>query len=112
MRRALLVHHGLNFQRSVPVFLSVEPIIFNNVAYAGDICVVSVDVGSETQTWDYSDDAWWILVTGGSRVGDDPVVNINVSANTTGSPRTGHVTFTSPDCDDVIVTINQLANPV
>ncbi|TSA57518.1 hypothetical protein D4R42_01370 [bacterium] len=112
MRRALLVHHGLNFERTIPVYLSVNPTLFNNVDYNGDTCVVSVDVGCETQEWSYNEDDAWLLVTGASSPGDNASVSIHVAVNDTGSLRQGTVTFSSPDCDDVIVTINQLANPV
>ena len=66
---------------------------------------------SEAQEWDATSDDWWILVLSEDSTGDD-TVTLRVGANSTGSPRQGTVTFSSDDCDDVVVTVNQLANPV
>jgi len=112
MKRNLIVHHGLNFERTIPVYLSVNPTIINNVDYDGETRSVAVDVGSESQTWDYSDDAAWIIVKNATKVGDDADVSIQCLANDTGLLRQGHVTFISDNCPDVVVTVNQLANPV
>lgn len=110
MRRALTVHHGLNFERTIPVYLSVQPTVFNNVAYGGEDLSVDIDVGSETQNWSGTEDDAWLLLLGDSPPGDDSVT-IRVAPNSTGLPRQGTVTFSSADCDDVVVTVNQLANP-
>jgi len=110
MRRALTVHYGLNYERTVPVYLDVDPEVFNNVAYGGEDLYADVDVGSENQEWDATSNDWWILVMSENSPGDD-TVTLRVAANSTGSPRQGTVTFSSNDCDDVVVTVNQLANP-
>lgn len=111
MLRNLLVIHGHNKSGSAPS-LSVDPTLFSGVTYEGTTVQVAVDVASESQEWDYSDDALWILVRNATKIGDDTSVDIQISANSSGSPRTGHVTFTSADCADVVVTINQVANPI
>ncbi|HUU99453.1 MAG TPA: BACON domain-containing protein [Bacteroidales bacterium] len=114
MRRALLVHHGLNHERTPLIFLDVDPLTLN-FPYTADSDTVEVDVATEDQAWDYSADMGhapaWGYVSGASKLGDD-TVTIGVYENTTGSPRQGTVTFTSDDCDDVVVTINQMANPI
>ena len=113
MRRALTKFHGLNFERTIPVFLVVDPTTFNNVDYEGDSVYVAVDVGSETQAWSYVEDDAWLLVKGASSPGDDASVEIKVAAQPAGEqpPRQGTVTFSSTDCPDVVVTVNQLARP-
>ena len=110
MRRALTVYHGLNYERAVLVYLDVDPKIFNNVAYGGEDLYADVDVGSESQDWDATSNDYWILVLSEDPPGDD-TVTLRVAANSTGNPRQGTVTFSSDDCDDVVVTVNQLANP-
>lgn len=112
MRRALTVHHGLNFERTIPVFLILATTVFNSVDYAGEDLNDSVNVGSESQTWSLvEDDPTWIMVIGESSPGDDDFI-IRVAANSTGLPRSGTVTFSSSGCPDVVVTVNQLANPI
>jgi len=111
MRRNVPVFHGMNFERLIPVYLSVKPGLFNNVDYAGEDLMVDVDVGSETQNWSAVENDGWLLVIGDSPPGDDEVT-IRVSVNDTGSPRQGTVTFSSTDCPNVVVTVNQMANPV
>lgn len=111
MKRNLPVFHGMNFERTIPVYLIVDPTTYNNVDYAGDDLSADIDVGSEAQEWDGAADDAWILLLGKSSPGDD-TVTIRVAANSTGLPRQGTVTFTSSGCADVVVTVNQLANPV
>jgi len=112
MKRNLIVHHGLNFERTIPVYLSVKPTTFNNVDYEGDDLSADVDVGSEAQEWSYIEDDAWLLVMGASSPGDD-TLTIRVAAQPAGEqpPRQGTVTFSSTDCPDVVVTVNQLARP-
>jgi hypothetical protein len=113
MRRALTVHHGLNFGRAIPDYLSVDPLTLN-FPYTADSDTVEVDVFPEERVWDYTTDLGhdppWGYVSGASKSGDD-TVTIGVYENTTGSPRQGTVTFTSSGCPDVVVTVNQMANP-
>jgi hypothetical protein len=92
---------------------SVDPTSFAGVSYEGDICHVAVDVANSAQEWDYSDDASWLSVSHASKIGDDSDVWILVDAQPSGQqpPRTGHVTFTSAGCENVVVTINQTARP-
>jgi len=110
MKRNGPVFHGMNFERAIPVYLSVNPTLFNSVDYAGDDLAAHVDVGSEAQEWSVVEDDAWLLVMGESSPGDDDVT-IRVAANATEDPRQGTVTFSSTDCPDVVVTVNQLANP-
>ena len=109
MKRNLIVHHGLNSERPIPVYLSVKPEVYGS-SWEGEDLYFDVDVGSETQEWSCIENDAWLLVIGDSSPGDDEVT-IRVSENDTGLPREGTVTFSSVSCPDVVITIEQMANP-
>lgn len=74
----------------------------------------TVEVTSNT-SWNVSSKPSWITVSGASFSGNDPVVTLTASTNTTGVSRTGTVTFGttsgSPTATDT-VTVEQRANPI
>jgi hypothetical protein len=112
MIRNLIVVHGHNHSAPAPS-LDVDPTLFSGISYEASFQYVAVDVATEDQAWDCSSDVSWITISGASKLGDDASVRLNVAAQDAGEqpPRTGHVTFTSTDCANVVVTINQQARP-
>lgn len=113
MIRNTIIVHGINHSNPAPT-LTVFPESLN-LSYTADSDTVEVAVAFTTQEWSYSVDLGhapvWGYVSGASEIGND-ITTIGVYENTTGSPRTGSVTFSSDYCDDVVVVVHQAANPV
>jgi len=59
-------------------------------------------------TWLATDNASWITVSGASNSGDDPVVTITFTENTTGNNREGIVTFTTTGAGTNVSTTYRL----
>jgi hypothetical protein len=67
-----------------------------------------VTVADITQIWDYDIDVSWITIVGASLIGTDSM-RVMIAPQSSGAqpPRTGHVTFTSDDCANKVITITQ-----
>jgi len=105
------VIHGHNQIKDgyVPT-LNISVTTMSGVSEDGQIFNMTVDVADPTQTWSYSVDVGWISVQGASLVGDD-AIKVTVDPQPAGEqpPRIGHITFSSDDCADRILTISLLA---
>lgn len=114
MIRNVIILNALNQEAAAQVSLAVDPTVLSNMNVDGEFRNVAVDVATSSQAWDYSIDVAWISVTGASKLGDDSAVKITAEAQPEGAqpPRTGHVTFTSTGCSNVVVTVNQVARSV
>lgn len=105
MKRNVTFLNGQNRTRVgyVPT-LSISPALLE-FEEGGGMDTIAVNVGDDTQEWDYEISDSWILVSYASKIGDDPAVRIDCLS--TYAYREGAITFTSASCANKVLTIIQ-----